>query len=269
MKISLYTSVKNGLFLDYHVIEMLRHHLPLVDEIIVNDGFSTDGTYDEIIKIDPKIKAFRSDWGTPSGQEWFSKFKEEARKRCTGDWCILLDPDEFIPEWEFDRIRSVLRTTAKHIVPLRWINFYGNYKIYNANPSKHTWNERKYQIHRNLQGMEVWGDGSNVRYNGYKYNDIIDDEHFLCHHFGVVRHPARLRQKFRHTGQIFSGKAPLLQIPSFVFDLLPYNWLDKDFIDDLAIYPGPYIKAVLDNPDEFVRDRFKLHDYLVRRERHK
>ena len=79
MKISLYTSVRNGLFLDYHVIEMLRHHLPLVDEIIVNDGFSTDGTYDEIIKIDPKIKAFRSDWGTPSGQEWFSTFKEESK----------------------------------------------------------------------------------------------------------------------------------------------------------------------------------------------
>jgi hypothetical protein len=117
--------------------------------------------------------------------------------------------------------------------------------------------------------MHVWGDGSNVRHNGHKYDDVVASESFLCHHFGAVRHPARLRQKFRHVGQILSGEAPLLQIPSFVFDLLPYDWLDKDFIDDLAIYPGPYVKAVLDKPDEFVRDRLKLHDYLVRRERHK
>ena len=118
----------------------------------------------------------------------------------------MLDPDEFIPEWEFDRIKTVLHTTDRHIVPLRWINFYGNYKVYNANPSKHIWNERKYQIHRNLQGMEVWGDGSNVRYNGYKYDEVVEDEHFLCHHFGVVRHPARLRQKSRYVGRAFSGK---------------------------------------------------------------
>jgi glycosyltransferase involved in cell wall biosynthesis len=269
MTISLYTSVTNGLYMDYHVVEMLRHHLPLVDEIVVNDGYSTDGTYEAITNIDGKIKVFRSHRGTPTGQNWYAQFKEEARRRCTGDWCILLDADEFIPEWEFDRIKAVLRTTDRHIVPLRWINFYGNYKVYNANPSKHIWNERKYQIHRNLPGMEVWGDGSNVKYNGHKYDDVVEDVHYLCHHFGVVRRPARLRQKNRLDHQARLGGRNLLNRLGLIFDLMPYNWFDEQFIDDLAIYEGPYIKAVLDNPDEFVRDRFKLHDYLLRRERRK
>ena len=29
MRLSLYTSVKDGLYFDYHVVEMLKHHLPL------------------------------------------------------------------------------------------------------------------------------------------------------------------------------------------------------------------------------------------------
>lgn len=59
MKISLYTFVKNGLFYDFHVEAMLRHQLPLADEIIVNEGLSTDGTYEAIRSIDPKIQVHR------------------------------------------------------------------------------------------------------------------------------------------------------------------------------------------------------------------
>ena len=108
MKLSIYTTVKNGIYLDYHVAAMLKHHLPLADEIVVNEGFSTDGTLEAISNIDPKIKIFQTDWGKPDGQQWLVRFKEAAKQRCTGDWCILLDCDEFIPEWEFDVIRDVL-----------------------------------------------------------------------------------------------------------------------------------------------------------------
>jgi glycosyltransferase involved in cell wall biosynthesis len=262
MSISIYTCVKNGLYLDYHVAEMLRHHLPLADEIIVNDGFSTDGTLERISSIDSKVKVFRSDWGTPSGQDWFVHFKESARRRCTGDWCILLDPDEFIPEWEFDRIKKLLENTDRHIVRLRWIHFYGNYKVYNANPSRRQWAEFKYQIHRNLDDMQIWGDGSNVRLKGRDYTSTVDDESIVCHHFGVVRKPARLRQKFRYVDQVVSGRLSLLNIPNLIFDLMPYNWFDKDFIEDLAVYEGPYIQAVREKPEEFVRDNFKLYNYI-------
>jgi glycosyltransferase involved in cell wall biosynthesis len=267
MAISLYTCVRNGLYLDYHVVEMLRHHLPLADEIVVNDGYSTDGTFETITRIDSKIKVFRSHWGTPAGQNWFVQFKEEARRRCTGDWCILLDPDEFIPEWEFDRLRKILQLTDRHIVRLDWVHFYGNYRVYNANPARHRWAQYKYQVHRNLDDMEIWGDGSNVRLKGRDYESIVEDQSVECHHFGVVRRPARLRQKFRFVDQVVSGRLNLLNLPGLIFDLMPYDWFDRDFLEDLAIYEGKHVQAVRDNPNEFVRDNLKLYDYLCKKSR--
>jgi hypothetical protein len=56
MKLSLYTFVRNGIYLDFHVEAMLRHHVEYVDEIIVNEGFSDDGTYERIRDISLKIK---------------------------------------------------------------------------------------------------------------------------------------------------------------------------------------------------------------------
>ena len=63
MKLSLYTFVKNGLENDFHVEAMLKHHAPLVDEIIVNEGYSTDGTYEKISAISNNINVFRTNWG--------------------------------------------------------------------------------------------------------------------------------------------------------------------------------------------------------------
>jgi len=122
MKVSLYTIVRNGLYLDLHVEAMLRHHLPLVDEIVVNDGFSSDGTYERITSIDPKIKVFQEEWdvGDKPGM-LYALCKNHARVKCSGDWCILLDCDEFIPEWEFPLIRQALETTTKPILRLNHV----------------------------------------------------------------------------------------------------------------------------------------------------
>ena len=127
MRISLYTGVKDGLFYDFHVEAMLRHHLPLADQIVVNEGFSTDGTFEAISRIDSKIQIHRFEWDRSDPNAWHRQFKNQARQLCTGDWCILLDCDEFIPEWEFARLRSFLETTDKPIVPVRFVHFYGNY----------------------------------------------------------------------------------------------------------------------------------------------
>jgi hypothetical protein len=267
MKLSIYTCVKDGIKFDYHVRHMLEHHLDFVDEIVVNDGLSTDGTFEMMSSLHPKIKVFRSNWGKPSGFEWLSGFKNAAREKCTGDWCINIDIDEFVPEWQFEDIFRYLSRCEVDIVPLRQFNFYGNYKVYHPKPNLVPWPSVKWNMHRNDPSIKVVGDGSNVGYSESSIKGRDLDVLFDCHHFGFVRSPARLRQKWRNVlgdmyAKKFGGKVRGYNLPGFLFDLWPHDWLDKDFVDDLDLYDGRILKVVQDFPDEFVRDGFKTYEYL-------
>ena len=264
MRLSVYTFVKNGLYQDYHLLDMLRHHLPLADEVVVHEGLSTDGTYEAIRNLDPKITVFRSDWDAHQGTDYAVRFKDAARLRCTGDWCVLLDCDEFIPEWEFEPLRKLLETTTAELLPVRLLNFYGNYKVYHADPEKIRWPGRKVIVHRNRPDVEIFGDGSSVRLKGHEAAwdapPVLD-----VHHFGSVRKPSRLREKWRNMrGRLYLTAAPKFLLPSVLFDLFPHDWADPAYLPDLRTYEGPFVKAVRDNPTEFVRDRFRLYERLKR-----
>lgn len=266
MRISLYTFVRNGLRLDFHVLEMLRHHLALADEIIVNEGYSTDGTYEQISAIDPRIKVFRTQWGEQRTMEWYCDFKNEARRRCTGDWCIYLDCDEFIPEWQFEAIRSKLAETDADLVPIDVINFYGNYRVYHREPEKAHWASRKVAIHRNRPDIEFWGDASNVRVHGRPFDWPERPYDFCCHHFGYVRHASRLREKWRAQSRIYGSSRLTIPIPGFIFDLLPHRWEDPMFLAHLGIYNGPLIGPVRQDPEEFTRDDMRVYRLLESRQ---
>jgi len=67
----------------------------------------------------PKIRVHRFEWDRSDPNAWHRQFKNQARTLCTGDWCILLDCDEFIPEWEFPRLRETLASNDKSIVPVK------------------------------------------------------------------------------------------------------------------------------------------------------
>jgi len=264
MKLSIYTSIRNGIRFDFHIVDMLKHHLPLADEIIVNEGYSTDGTYDAIKGLHTKIKIYRNYWDTSDPKTWHSKFKNDARKLCSGDWCLLLDSDEFVPEWEFAKIRSFITGTEETVASLSFINFYANYKLYHKQPEVLKWPAKKAVLHRNLPDIAVWGDGSDVGYTHRKAP--IGEPVATCHHFGFVRNAARLRQKWRMQ-HFMHGYGPKNKVrwdwvPGFVFDLLPYRWADPGILPYLTFYAGPYIKAVNEHPCEFVRDGFKTLELI-------
>ncbi len=192
--------------------------------------------------------------------KWYCDFKNDARRRCTGDWCVYLDCDEFIPEWEFQDLRQFLATTELDLIPIEEVNFYGNYRVYHTQPDKVRWPSRKVAIHRNRPDIEFWGDGTNVGIRGKDFEWPPRPYQFSCHHFGYVRHASRLREKWRSQNQIYASRT--IPIPGFVFDLLPHRWDDPMFADGLAIYPGPFIEPVRRLPEEFVRDGLKMFERL-------
>jgi glycosyltransferase involved in cell wall biosynthesis len=256
--------VKDGLFFDYHVVDMLRHHLPLADEIVVCEGYSNDGTYEAISRIDPKIRIHRQRIDTANAKAWLRTAKDQARQRCTGDWCILLDCDEFIPEWDFDRLRAFLAGTDALIVAAEYRHFYGNYKVYYDNPDRPFPPRVKRIMHRNLPNIEIIGDGSDVILSGAAEGEGEAQTRFDVHHFGEVRHASRLRHKWRiQANRDIRDRWDWM--PGFVFNMFPHKWLDADMLPHLHIYDGPFVKAVRDNPSEFVRDRFRLYEELQAR----
>jgi glycosyltransferase involved in cell wall biosynthesis len=268
MRLSIYTFVRNGLYFDFHVEAMLRHHAPFVDEIIVDEGMSDDGTYEAIKDIDPKIRVFRNRWDRSDPLTWHIKFKNRARQQCTGDWCILLDCDEFIPEWEFPRLREAIARSTANILPVRFTHFYGNHRVHYTRTDRPHPPRLGFRIHRNLPPIEVWGDGANVREAGMPLGAPNAADAFEVHHFGEVRDAARLREKWRTQARQHNAQHPRWDfVPGFVFDWFPYRWEDPEVLPHLHLYEGQLIKAVRENPSEFVRDNFRLLDFVSRRDR--
>jgi glycosyltransferase involved in cell wall biosynthesis len=266
MKLSLYTTVKNGLYFDYHVLPMLKHHLPLADEIVVNDGYSNDGTYEAVRQLDPKIRVIQQEHKLgDNASALYRLVKNRAREECTGDWCITIDCDEFIPEWEFARLRAYLETATNPLISMKYLNFYGNYKVLHAHPERVKWPVYKDSIHRNQKDIEFYGDGSNVILRDDPQHKADRAGNFECHHFGFVRKAARLRQKWRIEDKIKSASPKKDRVPGAVYDLAPHDWMDPMLLEGLSLFEGPYVQAVREDPDEFVRDDFKLVEYLSSR----
>ncbi len=258
MRISLYTFVKDGLRLDYHVVAMLKHHARLFDELVVVEGLSTDGTYEAICNLASNIRVIRRDLGPKLDNSWMANAKDQARRACTGDWCVLLDCDEFLPEWEFERLRPVLSATDDNLLPVRPLHFYGSYRVHQL-PQYAVFG---YRIHRNQNDIEVWGDGMNVRQRDVPLGEFQAEKAFEIHHFGEVRYPARLREKWRAQGRMWRSIRRRDWMPSFLFDVFPHRWCDPEILPRLRTYDGPYVGAVNEDPDEFVRDRFQVHHWL-------
>lgn len=71
-------------------IEKCLESVSFVDEIIVVDSFSTDGTYEYLLNH-PKVKVIQNPF------ENFTAQKSFALKQATNDWVLFLDADEVVP----------------------------------------------------------------------------------------------------------------------------------------------------------------------------
>ena len=97
-------------------------HYPLdsaydfVDEVIIVDGSSTDGTVKKAKSYGKKVQVFKED-----NPPMFHINKQKAIERATGDWILQLDADEALTDELKDEIRKIVEANNPKKPVAYWI----------------------------------------------------------------------------------------------------------------------------------------------------
>lgn len=115
-EISSYTTTFNCNKSGYPWRESISSVLPFSGEVVVVDGGSEDGTYEELkawAKNESKLKVFQNkvNWGTNESRVADGQQKAMARSLCEGEFCFQIDADEVFHEDGVEKILDI----AKHM----------------------------------------------------------------------------------------------------------------------------------------------------------
>ena len=132
LEISGYTTTKNVIRSQYPWRASISSMLSFCDEVVVMDGGSDDGTYEELLKwseAEPKlvISQVERDWSDTRFAVFDGDQKARSRALCTRDWCWQQDIDEVVHEADAVKIKSLVRQLPKpiHLLALPVVEYWG------------------------------------------------------------------------------------------------------------------------------------------------
>ena len=128
-----YTTTHNVITHDYPWREAINSLLGFCDEVVVVDGGSTDGTWEELSQWAEKesklkIKQLDCDWDSERFALYDFQNKAAARSLCTSEWCWQMDVDEIVHEDDYKKIKVLAKRLPKalQVLCLPVIDFWGN-----------------------------------------------------------------------------------------------------------------------------------------------
>src|SRR3989344_3645191 len=188
MKIVAFVRTKNSIFVFNECLTKLSL---LVDEIIILDNGSTDGTLEACTKFPKIVKIIRqNDAGIFHEGRDRNLMLTEARKRYP-DWITMADPDEvFEKNFTRDTLDKYIHSGYDRIsfrmcnfwLSMKYCRFDRDWLKYTVTPQRHMWRNLEgiyYQdlvIHAGLQGVGSNGWVSHFRIKHYGYvnkNNVI------------------------------------------------------------------------------------------------
>jgi glycosyltransferase involved in cell wall biosynthesis len=158
--ISGFMAIRNGLRLGYPFVEAIAAALPAVDELVVLDGYSEDGTFEVLERLrrrDPRIRLDRYRWDVRSvNGSAVRNAINAARDRASGAYILQVDANEVIPVEDVPRLRELARRyPAKELFGLPYQQFLGCLRFNE---------EFRYRFARNLPTIRSLYDGWTLGY---------------------------------------------------------------------------------------------------------
>lgn len=237
MFVSGFTFVRNAVQYDYPIVESIRSLLPLVDELVVCLGNSSDDTTSLIQSIaDSKLKIVNSVWddtlregGRVLAVETDKAFAAVSEK---ADWCIYLQADEIIHEDDIPAIRIAMEDFLEDKMVdgllFNYIHFYGNYSHIG---SSRRWYRHEIRVIRNDKSIHSFRDAQGFRKN----NDFLRVKKINARifHYGWVKKPEQQQEKQKNFHKLWHSDE---KVKKMVKD----NTYDYSQIDLLKKFTGTH-----------------------------
>jgi glycosyltransferase involved in cell wall biosynthesis len=239
MKVSACTFIKNGEILGYPFLQSIQSILPIVDEFIINIGFSEDNTLEMIHSIkDKKIRIIETKWndGMQDRGYVYGQQKMIAQFNCTGDWVFYIEADEIYHESDLGQIEKSMKMHLKdpnvEALVFNFSHFYGNANSVLNSPG---WYRSEARIIKNSirsyapDGLFwlVLDSNKKGRYPRAKNTGVT------CYHYGWVRTQEQMNLKSKKV-QKYWGADPVIIDYSQIDQLIikEFNGLHPEIIKD-------------------------------------
>jgi glycosyltransferase involved in cell wall biosynthesis len=250
--ISGFMIVKDVLKQGYPFVEAIVSALPICDEFLVSDGYSTDGTYEFMEKIalaNPKVKVYREQWPNRKDVTILSEVTNSLRAKCRHEYILSLQANEVIHEQSAPLIKALPQMfPSVDTFSFPFIQFLNQYKFAEG---------FRLRFSKNHPGIVAKGDawtlGASAQFTRQKI-------------FRSLAHPRRFYYyltkgvEFVHANPCFDYLSRAIYLPNPIFRywaLFPKNFLDKCQrhceIFQIAKFHKSYneLKAKVNNPDLF------------------
>jgi hypothetical protein len=244
MKIAGFTIIKNAVTNDFPIVEAIRSILPVVDEMIVLIGDSSDATVALMEAIgDPKIKIHHSVWNK-NLRKGGAVLADETNKafHLIGDeytWAFYIQGDEVVHEKYHPSIRTACEKYASDTevqgLLFKYKHFYGTYD-YVGDSRK--WYGHEIRIIRNNKAISAYRDAQGFRIGRTKLPVARVDA--SIYHYGWVKSPTQMRKKLKESSVYWNDDTQMEKIKTSPDDY------DFSGFDSLEKFTGTHPGVMLD-----------------------
>ena len=200
MKVTGFTFIKNGIILDYPIVEAIKSILPICDDFVVAVGKSDDNTLELIQSINPdKIKIIETVWDDTmrEGGRVLALETDKAFKAISedSDWAFYIQGDEVIHEQYLDEIKSAMLTHKDDVkvdgLLFNYQHFYGSYDYVGVSSN---WYKNEIRVIKNNKSIHSYKDAQGFRKGNDEKLNVVPIK-ATVNHYGWVKEPKAMQKK--------------------------------------------------------------------------